>query len=540
MAVTLADLDRWLASKETEHLEFKEAKNGFSADDLRRYVVAIGNEGGGHLVLGVTNKIPRAVVGTNAFENPQKAERTLHDKFRRVVRCTELPHADGRVVVFEIPSREIGSALDLDGQYLMRLGESVVPMPPERLRAILSETVPDFSAEPNRNATTTDLDPAAVARLVELWAKKTGDETKRALGDAQALADLGLVRDAQITNAALILLGKPDSLRRHLADAEIIFEYRSSDGAIEHAVRREWRAGFLLVMDEVWQAVSARNDIQHMQEGFFIRDIPVQREDVVREAILNGVCHRDYRQGGSVFVKQWPRRLEVASPGGLPSGVTVENIVTQHRPRNRLLAEVLQQIGLVERSGQGMDKMFRRSIADGKMPPDFTGTDAHNVVVTLHGEVQDPRFIRYLERVGQEKLATFSTLDFLTLDHVRRGIPVPDFCAPRVSALLHLGVIERAGKKLILSQSLYSFLGERGKYTRAKGLDRDTQKALIEKHLREVAGEEGAALEEICQVLGPATGSRSVQRLLNDMKEEGRVVMTGRTRSARWFAVGQK
>src|SRR5262249_16648765 len=103
LGVTLADVEKWLTSKEAEHLEFKEAKTGFGSDELRRYVIAIGNEGGGHLVLGVTNKLPRKVVGTNAFLNGQKTEMSLYDKFRRVVRCTELQHPDGRVVVFEIP-----------------------------------------------------------------------------------------------------------------------------------------------------------------------------------------------------------------------------------------------------------------------------------------------------------------------------------------------------------------------------------------------------------------------------------------------------
>ena len=223
------------------------------------------------------------------------------------------------------------------------------------------------------------------------------------------------------------------------------------------------------------------------------------------------------------------------SPGGLPPGVTVDNIVVQQMPRNRLIADTLRTIGLVERSGQGMDKMVRRSISDGKQPPDLTFTDAHNVVVTLRGEVKDSRFIRYLEKIGAEKLKRFHPLDFIVLDHVHRDVPIPELCKSRVGGLLDAGVIERAGKRLILSQALYAFLGERAKYTRKKGLDRATQKALIEQHLREVAGTEGAGLEELRQVLGPATPTRSVQRLLAEMKREGRLILQGRTRSARWM-----
>ena len=259
MAATLDDLERWLTAKETEQLEFKEAKNGFDQNDLYRYVVAIANEGGGHLVLGMTNKVPRRVVGSNALPNPDKIERTLYDKLHRVIHAVELAHPEGRVVVFEIPSRPLGMPLELNGAYLMRHGENIVPMPPDRLRAIFEEAGPDFSAEVRKNATFEDLDDTTIARLTDLWAKKTGDEHKRSLGPKQVLADLGLVDDRGITNAALILLGKPLSLRRHLADSEIIYEYRGSDGAIEHAQRFEWRMGFLAVMDDVWRAVDARN-----------------------------------------------------------------------------------------------------------------------------------------------------------------------------------------------------------------------------------------------------------------------------------------
>jgi ATP-dependent DNA helicase RecG len=91
----------------------------------------------------------------------------------------------------------------------------------------------------------------------------------------------------------------------------------------------------------------------------------------VREALLNAVAHRDYRLGGSVFVRQYARRLELVSPGGFPPGITTENIVDQQNPRNRRLAEALAQGGLIERSGQGMNLMVERAIRQSKALPSF-------------------------------------------------------------------------------------------------------------------------------------------------------------------------
>ena len=167
---------------------------------------------------------------------------------------------------------------------------------------------------------------------------------------------------------------------------------------------------------------------------------------MVREAVLNAVCHRDYRLAGSVFVRQFPKRIEIVSPGGFPPGITTENILWRQFPRNRRLAEAMARCGLVERAGQGADKMFRLSIREGKPLPDFGGTDAHQVSLTLLGEIRDPVFLRFLEAIGKERVASFAVADLLVLDYVARGLPVPAEIKERVPQLLGAGV-GRAGRQ---------------------------------------------------------------------------------------------
>lgn len=141
--ISLATLDRWrTAPAETEHLEFKEAKQQFDTIKLLRYCAALANEGGGVLVLGVTNKPPRRIVGTGAFPsetslNAIKAR--IVDKLNIRVEVTELQHPEGRVLVFEVPSRAVGRAVALDGAYLMRAGEDLTAMTPDMLKRIFSE-----------------------------------------------------------------------------------------------------------------------------------------------------------------------------------------------------------------------------------------------------------------------------------------------------------------------------------------------------------------------------------------------------------------
>jgi ATP-dependent DNA helicase RecG len=505
-------------------------------ETLVKYCVALANEGGGKMILGVTDKLPRTVVGSQAFSHLERTKAGLIERLRLRVDVEEIRHPDGRVLVFQVPSRPIGMPIQYEGAYWMRGGQDLVPMTPDVLQRIFAEAGPDFSAEICTRARLDDLDPAAVEVLRRLWRRKSPDQDIATRPMERLLADAELVVDGRMTYAALILLGKREALGRHLAQAEVVFEYRSNEAPGPAADRHEFRQGFLLVLDEMWRLINLRNDLQHFQQGFFLWDVPTFSERVVREAVLNAVSHRDYRHSGSVFVRQYPRRIEIVSPGGLPPGITPENILRQQNPRNRRIAEVLGKCGLVERAGQGFDLIFRECIRQSKPLPDFSHTDAYFVWLTLHGEIQDPEFLRFLEEIGQERMATFSTDDFLVVDLVHRAQPVPDSLKSRVEHLLEQGIIERLGRgrgvRLLLSQRFYRRLGKAGVYTRKRGLDRETNKALLVRHLRE-SGDTGCPISELQQVL-PAQSRDQLKRLLSELRREGRVRLAGERRGARW------
>jgi ATP-dependent DNA helicase RecG len=139
------------AERESEHLEFKEAKNQFNFNEGKKslcgYSVALANEKGGKLILGVTDKIPRKVIGTTAFEDLGKIKRKIYEKFHRTISSEEFNYEGKRIIIFEIPSRPIGEPMEFEGQFLMREGENLLPMTAERHQKITKEFVHDFSAE---------------------------------------------------------------------------------------------------------------------------------------------------------------------------------------------------------------------------------------------------------------------------------------------------------------------------------------------------------------------------------------------------------
>jgi len=538
MESLLDQLRGLMQADEGEHLEFKEAKTGFDSRELVKYCGALANEGGGKLIFGVANQRPRRVVGTQAFlRRVSKAKQQLLDRLHFRIEVDEVPHPDGRVLVFHVPSRPIGMPIACDGVYWMRSGDRLVHMTQDQLKRIFDEAGPDFSAEICAGASLADLDGAAIESFRRRWVRKSGNRVLISVTQEQLLRDAQLLVNGRVTYAALILFGKREALGKHLSQAEVLFEYRSDEAAVPYQQRREFREGFFTYCDELWHTINSRNDVQHFSEGLFVWDIPTFNEEVVREGILNAVAHRDYRLGGSVFVRQFPRKLEIVSPGGFPPGVTPENILSTQVPRNRRICEAFQRCGLVERSGQGADKMFRAAIQESKPIPDFGGSDDYQVALTLRGEIQDPAFLRFLEKVGEEKIASFSTEDFLLIDQIHREQPLPEYLKPRIPRLVDSGVLEKIGRgrgtRHILSQRFYGFLDKKGVYTRRKGLDRETNKELLVKHIRQNE-KEGSRFRDLAQVL-PALTRNQLKGLLQELKAERRIYPRGHTKAGRWY-----
>jgi ATP-dependent DNA helicase RecG len=254
---------------------------------------------------------------------------------------------------------------------------------------------------------------------------------------------------------------------------------------------------------------------------------------VIREAILNAVSHRDYRHAGSVFVKQYPTKIELVSPGGFPPGITPENILWKQHPRNRRIAEVFAKCGMVERSGQGANRMFELCARESKQPPDYSRSDDYEVFLTLNGKVQDPRFLTFLEKIGRERQVSFEATDFITLDIINREEKLPLWAKERVPSLLKSGAIERIGRKLILSSRFYEFVDKKGVYTRKRGLDRETNKQLLLKHIKDNR-KQGSQFRDLREVL-PSLTRDQVKKILAEMKKEKKICVVGKTSAARWY-----
>lgn len=537
-AEQLAD---WITTAEGKKFEFKTARNNYHFETLVEYCVALANEGGGKIIFGVSDKRPRTIVGTSAFAEPGRTQAGLYEKLNHHIPVEEIFFQGKRLLIVHVPARLPASPWQYKGRYLQRAGDAQEPIKEAELRKIFAEADPDYSAE-RCDATLADLAPQALADFRQRWSRKAANPRIAEWTDEQVLTSAELLVDGVLNIAALILFGTREALGKHLGQAEIVFEYRSSEASGPAQDRIEFREGFFLCYDALWQRINLRNDLQSYQEGLFRYDIPTFDEVAVREALLNAFAHRDYRLGGSIFLRQFARRLEVISPGGFPPGITPENILDQQNPRNRRLAEALGRCGLIERSGQGMNLMVESAIRQSKPLPSFAGSSAHEVRLTLQGTVQDPAFVRFLERIGEKQLRSFSTHDFLTLAALHHDEVLTTIQRERLPALIEAGVVEVMGRgrgvRHLLSRGLYSALGEKGIYTRKRGLDHETNKELLTRHIREYDAD-GSPLQDLKQVL-PALSTSKVQTLLQQLRDESRIRLVGQRRWARWYLARAK
>jgi len=529
-------LQRWLDAPESEHLEFKEAKSNFHFDKLVKYCAALANEGGGSIILGIGDKRPRRIVGSQAFSDLERTKAGLLERLRLRVEAEEILLPEGRVLVFTAPSRPIGTPIAVDGAYWMRAGEDLTPMTPDMLRRIFNESDPDFSATICPEASLKDLDPAAVQQFRTRWHDVSHNDRLLQLAPKQLLRDAGLIAQSGVTHAALILLATPEALRRHLANAETVFEYRSTEAPGPENQREEFRAGFLMYHDRVWNLVNLRNDKQHYLDGLFMNSIPTFNEGSVREAVLNAVAHRDYRHGGSIFIRQYARRIEIVSPGGFPSGITSENILNRQFPRNRLIADSLLRCGLVERAGQGVNRMLVESISDSKSPPDYSRSDEYEVSLVLNGEVQDPAFVKFLGRLPPEQQISLTSQHYLVLDLLRRNTRIPFDLRTELDFLRSAGVVTSAGRgrgdRHALSSALYENTAPSGGVDTAPSRSESKEHLLV---LIQQSPSEGCSVAELLQA-APHLSRDQLRWLLRELRSDGRVRALGQTKRARWVA----
>lgn len=383
--ITLEALNRWLATpQENEHLEFKEAKKSFEYINLLRYCVAISNEKGGHLILGVSDKLPRKIVGTNAFSNISEIKSKILDKLHFRVEAHELSHPDGRVLIFEIPSRPIGQPHHLDGAYLMRSGEGLVPMTPDQLKRIFSETTSSWFLEPAKINVSSDEVVSLLDTQIYFDLLKAPYPTTRD-GVLDRLTKDSLIKCQNgswiISNLAAILLAKRlDTFSPTLArKAPRVVIYKGIDKLLTQDETTGTK-GYVVAFEGLLEFVHSAAPQNHFVEQVVREEIKMFPKQVLRELIANALVHQDFSETGtSVMIEMYTDRVEISNPGKPP--ISTDRFIDENLSRNELLAIIMRRLGICEEKGSGIDKVVKAAEIFQLPAPDFRVSELRTTVV---------------------------------------------------------------------------------------------------------------------------------------------------------------
>ncbi|HEY3742136.1 MAG TPA: ATP-binding protein [Bryobacteraceae bacterium] len=387
MSTTSEQIDFWRsAASETQRLEFKEAKSQYDYTKLCEYCVALANEGGGTMLLGVVDKPPRPVVGSKAFPDVIALAERLFSAIGFRVDVEEVTHPAGRVVVFDIPSRPRGTAYHLDGKYLMRSGEALVPMSEDKLRAIFAEGEPHWLEDHS----TTGMTAQQVVGLLDTQAffdlLGTPYPTKRA-GVIERLVGERLIDEVgnafAIRRLGALLLAKrltdfTDVARK--APRVVVYTGMSK---LETRLDQIGAKGYAVGFQGLVAFISAQLPQNEVIEDALRKEVKLVPEVMIRELVANALIHQDLTIGGSsVMIEIYLDRVEISNPG--EPIVPVERFIDGYQSRNERLATLMRRMGICEEKGSGIDRVVH-AVEMLQLPaPDFRAGH-RRTNVTIYG-----------------------------------------------------------------------------------------------------------------------------------------------------------
>mgnify|MGYP000956174718 FL=1 len=546
-----------LPPAESLTVEFKSDRKRLSDNELVEAIVCLANAEGGELWLGVED---------DGTPTGLHAEHQMLDGLPGLVAARTSPSVNVTVQALEVDGVSVARisvpkarsvVATTGGVYLRRRirhdgqPECVPMLPHERESRASTLGLVDVSALPVAGATLADLDPLERERLRQAVQQYGGDRVLLELDDEALDGALGLtVREPDgsrvPTLTGLLLLGRESALRERVPTHEFAFQVLAQQAVRFNEFRR-----FPLLKALDWLETNFRpyNPEEELQVGLFRVPVPMVDMAAFREAVANALIHRDYHRLGAVHVRLEDDALVVSNPGGLVEGVTLANLlVTEPRPRNRALADAMKRIGVVERSGRGVDTIYRGMLKFGRPAPDYSRTDADNVVVRLPTEPADLDFRRLVveeeRRRGAElpidsliALAAVRELKRVTADELAGRIQRDAASAKRtLEALIEAGLVEAhgaaRGRSYTLSAAVYQLRGEKAAYTRQAGFTPIQNEQMVLNYVRQHGQIRRAEVMDLCHL-----SEGQAKDLLKRMQANGLLKLEGAGRGA-FYRVG--
>lgn len=252
-------------------------------------------------------------------------------------------------------------------------------IPPDELkRMILTTGLPPWESEICPDATLDDIDPGIIREFLSKIVDKRRLGVNQNTPIATVLDKLHLLKDAQVTNAAILLFGKKP--QRYGLQSEVRCGQFRGTGVTSPFINMKVIRGDLMrqIEDTMAFILSCISKSADIKPGKIRRNEEWEYPpDALREAVINALCHRDYRSSGNVQVRIFPRKMTIINPGSLAPQLSIESLKTEHLslPRNALIAQVLFLAGYIEQWGSGTNHMIESCRVQNLPEPEFEETE---------------------------------------------------------------------------------------------------------------------------------------------------------------------
>lgn len=548
--MTEEEFKKILDKGETDTVEFKswvKARNmkeiiSLAVDEL----IAFANSKGGTVYFGVEDN-PVEVTGCNRNYDGQRMIEGIYDKTIPPL-FSEISafEYEGKLVIALSVKADGKTYTTTDGRCLKRLGRNSKPAYLDELNNVYSSTQnPDFSARIMSDSTLGDINKLEVYNLKEKLRVRDSKSTLPDLDDIDFLRDLQLIKfDGDIeklTIAGLLFVGKETSIQRLLPQAEVIYLHYSTNNLEEYDARIDMKLPLISVIDKLTERVQAYSKIENIQVGLFRLEVEDFPERVFQEALLNALSHRDYQSNAAVYVKQYPDRIVIENPGGFLDGITENNIITHPSiPRNKLIAETLQNLKYVQRTGQGVDIIFKDMVSMGKPYPKYRSfNDA--VSLTIFSAIDNIEFVRFITEIQDKSNKIMPLAEMMILrtlldnrkeqlselsEKVQKSL---DETKKLCNELVNSGLIEIVGKEYMLTAKVYEALKSDVEYTRDKTIQYIKAKSMILEYLQTNDQITSAKIQEMCGF------TKQQARIVIDKMRSGKLIaLKGKGPAARY------
>lgn len=508
-------------------------------------LIAFANNKGGTLYFGVEDN--GEVTGCDGNYDLQNIIESIYEKTRPsiFVDPEEIEYNGKKVIALTVASDGITHATT-DGRCLKRLGKNSKPFYPDEMSNRYSKIQSsDFSGRILSDSTEDDINKLEVYKLKEKLKARNPESTLADMDDIAFLRDLALVKsdsgNIKLTVAGLLFVGKEQAINRLLPQAEVIYLHYSESNLEEYDARLDMKAPIISVIDRLSEKIQDSNRIVNVQVGLFRLEIVDFPEKVFQEALLNALSHRDYQSQGAVYVKHYPNKIVIENPGAFLDGITEENIITHPSvPRNKLIAETLQHLKYVQRTGQGVDIIFREMLSSGKPFPEYRSyNDA--VSLTIYSAVDDVDFVKFIANEENELGRTFSLSELMVLRYLKDNskITVPeterliqgdrDQAQNACNNLKRYGLIELSGNEYMLTAKIYDELKTSVDYTKDKSIQYIKAREMILEYIRDRGFINNELVRELC-----GFSRKQAIIVLGRMRKENLIELPKRGRYAKY------